>query len=205
MPFPEDLLDLARELVEQGPADPTQARLRRAVSTAYYALFHLLIDEAVSKWSIERQRSILARTFEHGKMKKMCEAVLKKDESGGDVLPALLLVAETFIRLQQHRHTADYDNSKQWSRIDVQDVLSSASDAFEVWRGLNDETSPYEPGRRAGFPTAVVSAEAPRLGHGRGRGVASPLTKPSDHLTASRYIACTSGLFQLSAVWPNVE
>jgi len=29
--------------------NPKQASLRRAVSTAYYALFHLLIDEAVSK------------------------------------------------------------------------------------------------------------------------------------------------------------
>ncbi len=141
MSLPNELLELARELVERPPANPTQARLRRAVSTAYYALFHLLIDEAVSKWPIERHRNILARTFNHGAMKKACEEIVKK-ERRGDVPPALALVAETFIQLQQHRHTADYDNSKQWSRAEVEDVLGSAGDAFEAWRALNDLDAP---------------------------------------------------------------
>ena len=35
---PHGLMEVARALVESGPAPPTQARLRRAVSTAYYAL-----------------------------------------------------------------------------------------------------------------------------------------------------------------------
>jgi hypothetical protein len=47
-----------------------QASLRRAVSTAYYALFHLPIDEAVGNWGVPRQRS---RTFDHGKMKGIPE------------------------------------------------------------------------------------------------------------------------------------
>jgi uncharacterized protein (UPF0332 family) len=76
MPFPEDLLQLAYDL--EATTNPKQATLRRAVSTAYYALFHLLIDQAVSKWAVERQRSILARTFEHGKMKGICDEVLKE-------------------------------------------------------------------------------------------------------------------------------
>ena len=37
-----DLIEAARTLVESGGAAPTQARLRRAVSTAYYATFHTL-------------------------------------------------------------------------------------------------------------------------------------------------------------------
>ena len=69
MPFPDDLLEQAYELAHKEPTNPKQASLRRAVSTAYYALFHLLIDDAVSKWEVERQRSILARTFEHSKMR----------------------------------------------------------------------------------------------------------------------------------------
>ena len=39
---PRDLIETARRLVESGAAQPTQADLRRAVSTAYYALFHCL-------------------------------------------------------------------------------------------------------------------------------------------------------------------
>ena len=133
MPFPEDLLQQAYDLANKEPTDPKQASLRRAVSAAYYALFHLLVDEAVSKWAIERQRSILARTFEHGKMKGICDEVLKSVTGGSSLPPELHTVAENFIQLQQHRHTADYDNSKQWSRTDVLNVLTLATDAFNAW------------------------------------------------------------------------
>ncbi len=48
MSFADDLLTQAEHLANW-ESEPTQAALRRAVSTAYYALFHLLIDEAVGK------------------------------------------------------------------------------------------------------------------------------------------------------------
>jgi hypothetical protein len=118
MPFPEDLLQLANDLAK--PTDPNQASLRRAVSTAYYALFHLLIDEAVSKWAVERQRSILARTFDHGKMRGVCDDVLKSFK-GGAVPPELNTVALNFIQLQQHRHTAT-DAFYAWHQIGTQDA-----------------------------------------------------------------------------------
>src|SRR5258708_7143359 len=38
MPLPQDLLKLARELVDRNPAAPVEADLRRSVSTAYYHL-----------------------------------------------------------------------------------------------------------------------------------------------------------------------
>ncbi len=139
MPFPEDLLQQAYDLANKEPTNPKQASLRRAVSTAYYALFHLLIDEAVSKWAIERQRSILARTFEHGKMKGICDGVLKSVKSGGSVPPELNTVAHNFIQLQQHRHTADYDNSKQWSRTETLNVLTLATDAFNAWLAISTQ------------------------------------------------------------------
>jgi uncharacterized protein (UPF0332 family) len=137
MPFADDLLEQAYDLAHKEPESPKQASLRRAASTAYYALFHLLIDEAVGKWAVERHRSILARTFEHSKMKGTCDDVLKTVTSGGIVLPELTVVAHNFIRLQQHRHTADYDNSKQSSRSDVLNVLALATDAFAAWRAIS--------------------------------------------------------------------
>jgi hypothetical protein len=69
MAFADDLLEQAEFLANREPVHPKQASLRRAVSTAYYALFHLLIGEAVGNWGIARQRSVLARTFDHAKMK----------------------------------------------------------------------------------------------------------------------------------------
>ncbi len=139
MAFPDDLLEQAYDLAQKEATEPKQASLRRAVSTAYYALFHLLIDEAVSKWAVERQRSILARTFEHGKMKGICDDVLKTAKSGGNVPIELHIVAQNFIQLQQHRHTADYDNSRRWSRTDVYNVLALASEAFSAWRAINTQ------------------------------------------------------------------
>ena len=47
MAYADDLLDLAVRLANLEPANPRQACLRRAASTAYYALFHLLISEAM--------------------------------------------------------------------------------------------------------------------------------------------------------------
>ena len=41
-----DLITTARSLTELDPRQPTQANLRRAVSTAYYAVFHLLAHTA---------------------------------------------------------------------------------------------------------------------------------------------------------------
>jgi uncharacterized protein (UPF0332 family) len=43
--FADDLLEQALHLANRERKGPRQASLRRAVSTAYYALFHLLISE----------------------------------------------------------------------------------------------------------------------------------------------------------------
>lgn len=45
MPFADDLLALARLLSDLDEAVYGQAGLRRAVLTAYYAMFHLLVAE----------------------------------------------------------------------------------------------------------------------------------------------------------------
>ena len=69
MPFPDHLLEQAQHLANRERKRPRQASLRRAVSTAYYALFHLLVSEAILNWKRVDQRHLLARFFEHGKMK----------------------------------------------------------------------------------------------------------------------------------------
>src|ERR1017187_1520709 len=51
MGIADDLPTLADRLANPAPGDPEQACLRRAISTAYYALFHLLVQEAVQGWS----------------------------------------------------------------------------------------------------------------------------------------------------------
>src|SRR5260221_12717514 len=116
MPYPAHLLEQARHLANREKKRPRQASLRRAVSTAYYALFHLLILEATLNWKRVEQRALLARFFEHGKMKNACEKQRgdcaryvnsSPPPAPGprlDFMNSLLKVANTFSQSQQQRH-----------------------------------------------------------------------------------------------------
>jgi len=129
MAYHDDLLDQADHLAVRDPKRPKQANLRRAVSTAYYALFHLLVSEAVSYWRIERQRAALARSFDHRKMKGACSSCRSP-------VAELKAVAEAFVILQQSRHLADYDNSKAWTRVDAVTEVTRARGAFAQWERI---------------------------------------------------------------------
>jgi len=73
MAYPDHLLEQAKHLAKREKKKPRQASLRRAVSTAYYSLFHLLIHETTLNWKRVEQRPLLARFFEHGKMRAASE------------------------------------------------------------------------------------------------------------------------------------
>jgi uncharacterized protein (UPF0332 family) len=127
MAYHDDLLEQAVHLAGRDRTRPKQANLRRAVSTAYYSLFHLLVSEAVSYWRLKRQRSILARSFDHRKMKGVCNGCRAKAvEIKG--------VADAFVDLQQSRHLADYDNAKVWTRSEVMQEIDTASQSFAMWK-----------------------------------------------------------------------
>src|SRR5690348_9145554 len=97
MALHDDLLVLARRLVPPIPSAPapvrpptpiTEADLRRGVSTAYYALFHLFIHEAMARIVAEPTlRSRVGRSFDHGKMKLVCQ-----DYSGATIVAGVLTV-----------------------------------------------------------------------------------------------------------------
>src|SRR5271170_5069238 len=59
MAFADDLLNDAHHLATKGGKNPRQSSLRRAVSTAYYAVFHLLIADFVLNWKARDQRARL--------------------------------------------------------------------------------------------------------------------------------------------------
>jgi hypothetical protein len=141
MPFADDLLKQAYQLAKKEGKNPKQASLRRAVSTGYYALFHLLVDDAVSNWMIEHQRSALARFFEHRTMKTVCDECVKEYFKAGSPPDRIQLVkvASTFSLLQQKRHAADYDIGFNWLRGDVADLLDQVRDAFKDWRAIHDQ------------------------------------------------------------------
>ena len=141
MAFAEDLLEQARHLARREKKRPKQASLRRAVSTAYYSLFHLLIAEAVANWRRSDQRAALARVFEHRKMKSASDAAVRSPASGQNpsVVADLQMVANAFIQLQQDRYKADYDNSQKWSRTQTLAQINLATEAFKRWRAIRTE------------------------------------------------------------------
>jgi uncharacterized protein (UPF0332 family) len=141
MAFPDDLLSDAKYLMSRGGKTARQSSLRRAVSTAYYALFHLLTAEFVANWKTQRQRAILGRALQHGAMKQASNLVRGQAYPNSDPGSASKLksVAKAFADLQQHRHVADYDTGREWERGDVEKILQVATDAFADWQAIRKE------------------------------------------------------------------
>ena len=137
MAYQDDLPEHAAELVSKD--DSTQADLRRAVSAAYYALFHLLISETVANWSLATSRDGLARMFEHGLMAKASDRVLNEKVfpfvgANLTAVQELRAVAKAFVALQEMRHTADYDNAAHWTRTQARGFVRMAVRAFDSWK-----------------------------------------------------------------------
>ena len=154
MPDPTELLTLARRLsVGSGASHPNDAELRRAVSTAYYALFHKVARAAAERFMGPGQEnaagfSILYRGLEHREIKSVCEALQvstlkqKYQTSLGrqffsqdmkdfcSALPAL----------QEARHSADYDPGRRFIPSDVASLIDAAETAMDAFdRAAADE------------------------------------------------------------------
>jgi hypothetical protein len=103
----DDLLDIAQHLALLDERRPRQTSLRRAISSAYYALFHALAalcaDELVGRSKPWNVYTPIYRTLDHGRAKDVFKRLLAG--SVGDIAA----VGQAFILLQERRHIADYD------------------------------------------------------------------------------------------------
>jgi hypothetical protein len=137
-----DLLAQSRFLARREPKRPKQASLRRAISAAYYALFHLLTFEA-SRLFVKDQRLLerINRVYGHGEMNDISKAFGRGDLpkafdsiKGSFPIPQELKdVANAFVNLQQARHDADYDLSAGFRRSEALAFVAAAERAFEAW------------------------------------------------------------------------
>jgi hypothetical protein len=138
MAYADDLLKDTLHLASRGGKHPKQSSLRRAVSTAYYAVFHLLVADFVAHWRVPDQRARLGRMFEH---RRMSGAALEiGDKSNPTPIEAELknLIAK-FTQLQKDRYEADYNVGKAWSPTDVARTLDLADEIFAAWRRIRNE------------------------------------------------------------------
>jgi len=136
--FADDLLDDARHLAAKGGAEKRKSCMRRAISTAYYAVFHLLVEDFVEHWEFEDQRARLARMFNHQKMRDA--PFTPKDKKNPSLVEIdLTEVIQAFGQLQKDRHRADYDLGWNIVETDVTDAISLAADTFAKWRAIRGE------------------------------------------------------------------
>ena len=113
-----DLIATARGLTAISRRRPSQANLRRAVSTAYYAMFHCLAG-AAADLLIGRRRSPawhqVYRALEHGRAKTAC----RHQQAMQGFPPEIRDFANTFAALQDARHQADYALDVRYDKSDV--------------------------------------------------------------------------------------
>jgi uncharacterized protein (UPF0332 family) len=99
------LLDLAEDMVREGAR--SSAQKRRAVSTAYYAVFHALAKSRATTLLPSADRSADAyqrvyRALDHSPLRSAFTAKPLKDRA------ALQKIGEWVVELQSARHRADY-------------------------------------------------------------------------------------------------
>lgn len=142
IPNPEHLLEQAEKLV-----GPRQADNRRAISSAYYALFHATsmtaADAVVGMTNRQSERyALVYRSINHGSVLAVCEAIAK-DRPG--LQPAagfsenFKRFAEALADLQRNRHRADYDPLPGFSRTDALLTIRKARTAFGQFKAASEE------------------------------------------------------------------
>ena len=134
---PHDLVSAAQDLVGDGKGAPRQANLRRAISTAYYALFHCLArccsDALVGTASANRSEPAwhqVYRALEHRDAAKRCEHNRIQRFS-----PEIQEFAGSFVDMQRKRHRADYASEGHWLESEVADDISQAAAAIALLEG----------------------------------------------------------------------
>lgn len=150
----DNLMELAESIAKIDTGKPKQASLRRAISTAYYAVFHYLIDEVCcaqigTQNSQRPYRDALSRSFAHGTMKSACsgfsggtlkDAVIKglpRNASGKYVVhKSIQNIAATFVELQEKRHLADYDLTERFKRSEVLTLIGQSKSHVASFRSF---------------------------------------------------------------------
>ncbi len=140
---PAELLDVAKLLADfEAGAPASDSRVRRAISTAYYAVFHAALAAAAERFMGGDAKGssgygLLYRGFEHRRMKDICEAVTRTTPRAkyraalGRVKlhPNLYTFCNEFVGLQQLRHLADYDPQATFFQEDALAAVASAKQA----------------------------------------------------------------------------
>ena len=140
------LIDAARELAgvvddtPTGPGRPRQIRLRRALSTAYYAMFHALCrsnaETLIGSAQVMQGTESWVwayRALNHGPAKNKMAGY----RPNGQIHQDIASFSRVFSNLQEHRHDADYDPRKVYTRREVDTLINQAEVAIETFEAVS--------------------------------------------------------------------
>ena len=138
---PLELIDTCYKLVPQAATPPpSQADMRRAISTAYYAVFHTLAASNAELIAGQPQSSMSSyawqrvyRRLDHGRAQTNLRAALNLLSQTGENF------ARTFIDLQALRQEADYNPNASISRSDTLNIIAQADTAISDFAHLPQE------------------------------------------------------------------
>lgn len=145
----DHLLDQAEKLAAPpSTGRPRQADLRRAISTAYYALFHAALTAAAdyvigaSKRTTE-QYTLAYRSINHGPLRNLCQACSNpnsyKDHFPHGLGKELAVFATAISELQEERHSADYDPRYVVASTAAVFAVRQARAALDSFRAASEE------------------------------------------------------------------
>jgi len=169
MSLADDLLEQARDLLDLVDPDsnrpdqvnvsskaekrgrPKQAKLRRSISTAYYSLFSLLVEEATtlmvgSGKKKKALRGYMMRAISHEVIRDVCKGFASRNPDdrtrkaldGHEIPGDLADVARTCHNLQTDRHEADYNLVRIFTKKEAIDIIEETGDAHRKWAIIRD-------------------------------------------------------------------
>lgn len=121
-----ELLATAHKLLQ---GEPTASDARKAISAAYYAVFHRLCLLCCESFAGKRDGSFVRakrqayRSIDHASVRLACFEA--KQEANGYPEPVRDF-SEIFVELQESRHDADYDPDAVFSKSDALDAIRLA-------------------------------------------------------------------------------
>jgi hypothetical protein len=140
----DHLIEQAEKLVDPPPAGPPrQVDVRRAISAAYYAVFHYILAQAGDEFDGKTKRatrrySLVYRSIGHRALKELCIEAKKPTPAARyrNYIPPrglgsnIQAFASALVELQEKRHAADYDPSSRVKTSDAQVAIATARSAI---------------------------------------------------------------------------
>jgi len=147
---PEHLLAQAERLIVPPAGRPRQVDLRRAISNAYYCVFHAILAAAADQFvgsskRSSRHYSLVYRSVDHGSLRSLCSELKNRNLTHKIAYHAPAdgfdLDTQTFakfvLELQEKRVAADYDPGIRVKTLDARLAVEAARTALRHFDQAN--------------------------------------------------------------------